>query len=338
MKKRIVSALLFCLIALSACALPVSSGSIQDTASPDADTAAVLLCEAWDEDTAEGFSPAVITDPPAEKTAAEPEPLAIAAPETTALPEPETTAAPETTIAPETTSAPETTTAPVETESLDLAKTIFLTFDDGPSRGKTEEILRILDAYDIRATFFTVGMFVDYYPALTRQIVEGGHLLACHSYSHDYAKLYVSAETITADLAEWERAVIDAVGALPATRIYRFPGGTTSYSLTNNTAYPELLAAVTDAGYTPYDWTVATNDRYLAAKREEQTMEEFFLESLAFTLSLTNRASAPPKILLMHDTSADTVQTLPAVLDYLIEQGYTFATLDRLDAAYIVHQ
>lgn len=52
---------------------------------------------------------------------------------------------------------------------------------------------------------------------------------------------------------------------------------------------PELLEAIVQAGYRPYDWTVATNDRYLAAKREEQTMEEFFLESLAFTLSLTRR-------------------------------------------------
>lgn len=67
-------------------------------------------------------------------------------------------------------------------------------------------------------------------------------------------------------------------------------------------------------------------------------MEEFFLESLAFTLSLTRRTPAPPKILLMHDTSADTVETLPAVLDYLLAEGYTFATLDALNEAYIVNQ
>lgn len=109
-------------------------------------------------------------------------------------------------------------------------------------------MLHILDEYGICATFFTVGLFVDYYPDLTRQIVDSGHVLACHSYSHDYAKLYVSAETILSDLAAWEQAVTRAVGEAPTTRLYRFPGGTTSYSLTKNEAYPELLEAIVQAG------------------------------------------------------------------------------------------
>lgn len=68
-------------------------------------------------------------------------------------------------------------------------------------------------------------------------------------------------------------------------------------------------------------------------------MEEFFLESLAFTLSLTlPHHRLRLKILLMNDTSADTVETLPAVLDYLLAEGYTFATLDALNEAYIVNQ
>lgn len=330
MKKRIVSALLFCMLVLSACALPTLNSPAQTTVSATATASPHTVSD--EPDPAPAPTAADVTAPPPEMpcpdTTAQPAPLTTSAPETTVQPY-------ETTVLPETTPTSETTTA---AEPLDLSRTIFLTFDDGPSRGKTEEVLRILNDYSIRATFFTVGMFVDYYPELTRQIADAGHTLACHSYSHDYGRLYTTPEAILDDLANWERAVTDATGSLPEAKLYRFPGGTTGNTLSSHEDYHALLAAVTDAGYTPFDWTVATNDRYLAGKREEQTMEEYFFESLAFTLSLTNRTPAPPKILIMHDTSADTVATLPAILDYLIDQGYTFATLDALDEAYIANK
>lgn len=319
MKKRIFPILLLCITLLVGC-LPFS-----EVVSPPPTSTSDLPQSTSVPETTAAPTPETTTGPVTETTVP---------PETTAGPVTETTSAPETTAEPatETTLPPETTAEP---ETLDLANTVFLTFDDGPCRGKTEEVLRILDEYDICATFFTVGRYVNLYPDLVHQIVDGGHLLGCHSYSHDYRQIYASVDAFTADIARWENAIRGVIGELPEARVYRFPGGTTNTLLVDNDLYPAFLTALSDAGYRPYDWVLATNDLYLADKRDDQTMEEYFFATLNYTLALANRYPTLPRVMLVHDTSADTVATLPAVLDYLIEKGYSFATLDKLDAPYI---
>ncbi len=61
---------------------------------------------------------------------------------------------------------------------------VFLTFDDGPTPGITEWILSTLDKYDAKATFFLLGRNVEMYPDLYRRIVEAGHAVGNHTYSH----------------------------------------------------------------------------------------------------------------------------------------------------------
>ncbi len=61
---------------------------------------------------------------------------------------------------------------------------IFLTFDDGPTPGITEWILATLDKYNAKATFFLLGRNVELYPELYRQIIEAGHAVGNHTYSH----------------------------------------------------------------------------------------------------------------------------------------------------------
>ena len=318
-------ALLLCVLLLAGCVLPWQTDTSPSTSTSAETTAAPITTPApVTTHTPETAGAAETTTPP--ETTAEPE--------TTAAPE--TTAEPETTAAPETTNTPETTAVPAVIEDpIDLATTVFLTFDDGPCRGNTEEVLRILEEYDIKATFFTVGRYVERYPDLVHGIVDGGHLLACHSYSHDYPQIYASVDTILADIARWENAVLGVLGELPRDRVYRFPGGTTNSLLNGNPLYPSLLTAVLNAGYRPYDWVLATNDRYFGDMQPGQTMEEYFFATLKYTLAVANRNPNLPRVMLVHDTSADTVATLPAVLDYLIEQGYTFATLDKLEEPYI---
>lgn len=325
MKYSFFLALLLCVLLLAGCVPPWQTDTPPSTSAPAETTAAPIT------------TPAPVTAHAPEITDA---PETTNAPETTDAPEttaaPETTTVPEITAVSETTAVPETTAAPAVIEGpIDLATTVFLTFDDGPCRGNTEEVLRILAEYDIKATFFTVGRYVERYPDLVRGIVDGGHLLACHSYSHDYAPLYASADAILADIARWENAVLSVLGELPRDRVYRFPGGTTNSLLNGNPLYPALLTAVLDAGYRPYDWVLATNDRYFGDMQPGQTMEEYFFATLKYTLAVANRNPNLPRVMLVHDTSADTVATLPAVLDYLIEQGYTFATLDKLEEPYI---
>ena len=67
---------------------------------------------------------------------------------------------------------------------IDDPEGVFLTFDDGPTPGITEWILATLDKYDAKATFFVLGKNVEMYPDLFRRIVDAGHKVGNHTYSH----------------------------------------------------------------------------------------------------------------------------------------------------------
>ena len=80
------------------------------------------------------------------------------------------------------------TKTPSEQETLE-GKKVYLTFDDGPSM-YTEEILNILKENDVKATFFVIGKTDDYSKQMYNKIIEEGHTLAMHSYSHQYSSIY----------------------------------------------------------------------------------------------------------------------------------------------------
>ena len=89
-------------------------------------------------------------------------------------------------------------------------KVIALTFDDGPTSGFTEEILDTLAALETRATFFLVGSEMKRRPELTKLIVEGGHEVGNHSFSH-YRMVFVDYESV-ADEVEATNSLIRAAG------------------------------------------------------------------------------------------------------------------------------
>ena len=103
-------------------------------------------------------------------------------------------------------------------------KRAYLTFDDGPS-GNTGEILDILDANDVKATFFVVGRGDEYYDTY-RDIVGRGHTLALHSYTHDYDKIYASLDDFAEDIEELRNLLYDVTGVNCV--YYRFPGGSSN--------------------------------------------------------------------------------------------------------------
>jgi peptidoglycan/xylan/chitin deacetylase (PgdA/CDA1 family) len=213
------------------------------------------------------------------------------------------------------------------------AKRIYLTFDDGPY-ANTDRILEILAAYDVKATFFTVGMYVAVYPKRTKAIADSGHLLACHSYTHDYMTLYESADSVLKEIHSWESAVTKAGVTLPETIYFRFPGGSTT-SYIKEDRFEDIFWAVTDAGYYAMDWTCSNNDRYLNGKTEDQTMVEYLQASTIATLGSLSWDPTLPKVMLMHDTADETVEVLPWIIEYLIGEGYTFGTLDELDGYWV---
>ena len=195
-------------------------------------------------------------------------------------------------------------------------KIAYLTFDDGPSKSVTPQILNILDQYNIKATFFVLGCNVDKNPDIVRQSYEKGHYIANHGYSHVYENIYASSQAVLDEFNRTEQSVRNAIGVQEYSgHIFRFPGGSMGkkYRMVKDEA--KILLSNNDI--LCVDWNALTNDSV------GKPTAESIVNDLKTTVGTKNTV-----VILMHDTGSKqlTVDTLPQILDYLIEQGYTFRT------------
>lgn len=87
---------------------------------------------------------------------------------------------------------------------------VVLTFDDGPSPESTPVLLALLTRYDLKATFFVIGQQAKQYPDLVQQIVDAGHSLGNHSWSHDNLLMFRSIDTIAADIRQTQDVLAGA--------------------------------------------------------------------------------------------------------------------------------
>lgn len=95
-------------------------------------------------------------------------------------------------------------------------KSVALTFDDGPDPETTPRILEILREKKVKATFFIIGKKAEKYPDLLRQIYEDGHIIANHSYSHNYLIAFFSTSRLTKDLQRCNEFILQTIGKKPA--------------------------------------------------------------------------------------------------------------------------
>lgn len=183
----------------------------------------------------------------------------------------------------------------------DLHK-VYLTFDDGPS-SNTEEILDILDEYGVKATFFVVGKEDENSLALYREIVDRGHTLGMHSYSHVYADIYSSETAFLEDYHRISDLLLEATGVRP--EFYRFPGGS------SNTVSPVdmhiFIDCLDDLGITYFDWNVSSGD----ASGSELDVDTLVTNSL---IGIEDRSTS---VILMHDAADKntTVEALPQIIE-----------------------
>jgi peptidoglycan/xylan/chitin deacetylase (PgdA/CDA1 family) len=208
--------------------------------------------------------------------------------------------------------APEPLTATEE-----ASKVIYLTFDDGPSE-RTVEILEILREKDVKATFFVIGRTDEDSLNLMKEIVEEGHAIAMHTYSHRYTDIYASVEDYLADMYKLFVLIRDTTGVEPS--IFRFPGG--SINGYNKGVYQQLEAEMLRRGFVPYDWNLSSGDAS---------------GTKASAAQIINNVVEPAKkldrgIVLMHDSEpkTSTVEALVPMIDQLSELGFTF---DKLTSA-----
>ena len=197
-------------------------------------------------------------------------------------------------------------------------KTVYLTFDDGPSEN-TQRVLDVLDQYGIKATFFVTGMHPDYFPMIAK-CHAAGHTIGMHTYTHDYDKVYASVDAYWEDLNQIAGVVREQIGYVPC--FIRFPGGSSNTISANYTKgiMTELAQEVQDAGYQYYDWDASCGDG------AEHTADELVEATMADT-----SYGYKSIVFLMHDGVAkeSTVEALPRIIEYFKQEGYEFAPIDR---------
>ena len=186
-------------------------------------------------------------------------------------------------------------------EDIEGTRYVYLTFDDGPSI-YTDEILDILAEYDVKATFFVCGKPDAKYTDSYKRIVDEGHTLGMHSYSHKYSDIYSSVDAFSEDFKKLRHFLYDTTDVLP--RYYRFPGG--SSNKVTKVDIHELMDVLEADGVTYFDWNVSAGDDRAGATKDT-----------IYNNIVGNIPRFKHCIVLMHDAAdkKSTVEALPEVIE-----------------------
>lgn len=210
-----------------------------------------------------------------------------------------------------------------EADAQDGITKVYLTFDDGPSTN-TEAILDILASYDVKATFFVTGKEQEVYLPLYRRIVEEGHTLGMHSYSHRYGEIYASKEQFAEDLNALQEFLYDTTGVW--SRYYRFPGG--SSNQVSNVPMEQLTEYLSEENIFYLDWNVSCQDATGRNLRPQQ-----------IAANVTEHVGKyQTAVVLLHDASdkTSTVEALPLIIETIQNaENMEFAPVD--DEMTMVH-
>jgi peptidoglycan/xylan/chitin deacetylase (PgdA/CDA1 family) len=186
-------------------------------------------------------------------------------------------------------------------EDIEGTRYVYLTFDDGPST-YTDEILDILAQYDVKATFFVCGKENAKYTDIYKRIVNEGHTLGMHSYSHKYSELYSSLDTFKDDTDKLRIFLYENTGVW--SKYYRFPGG--SSNTVSKVDMHELIQYLEGAEVTFFDWNVSAGDDRAGANKDT-----------IYSNIVNNVPRFKHCIVLMHDAAdkKSTVDALPEIIE-----------------------
>lgn len=212
-------------------------------------------------------------------------------------------------------STEEQTTTPVVVEPLPDGKYAYLTFDDGPS-ANTMQILDILDNYGVKATFFVNGHTGEVMEERYKAIVDRGHAIALHTYSHDYNNVYGGLDKFEQEIVSLRNYIKEVTGV--DTTLFRFPGGSSNSRTDDIKPYIQWL---NDNGYSYWDWNCSSGDATGTKPSAEQIVANCLVQADAGYKNL---------VILMHDTKPKdtTVEALPALIEALQARGYEIIAID----------
>ncbi|WP_239616159.1 polysaccharide deacetylase family protein [Cohnella mopanensis] len=189
-------------------------------------------------------------------------------------------------------------------------KMIALTFDDGPDKVQTNQILDLLDKYEAKATFFVIGNRVMKYPEIAKRIVQEGHEVANHTYNHVYFKRPSSAGLVQQEIERTERVIFQATGKKSS--LFRPPGG----------LYDDTIVQVSNRmGLVPVMWSWHQDTRDWSKPGARKIGDKVI------------RNARNGDIVLFHDHVQGKTQTIEAIgiiLPELRARGYRFVTVSEL--------
>lgn len=195
-------------------------------------------------------------------------------------------------------------------------KVAYLTFDDGPSVN-TVKILDTLKRNGIKGTFFVNGKDTTQANSLYKRIVNEGHAIGNHIYSHDYRVIYKNKAAFMKSLTQLETHVQKQTGV--KMNIVRYPGGSNnqvSWKYGGKSLTREIAKELSAKGYVYFDWNVDSTDASVNKQSKQKIVSSV----------LNNAKGKSTIIVLMHDSSVKTTtaEALPEIIEGLKKQGYSF--------------
>lgn len=182
---------------------------------------------------------------------------------------------------------------------------VSITFDDGPDKAFTPRVLDLLEANNAKATFFCIGRKADRHGDVLLEILDKGHALGNHTYSHSQLFGFFNAEKVTAELIQTNEVVERITGK--RMKLYR-----PAFGVTN----PAIQSAINTLQLQSIGWSIRSLDTTKRSKK-------------AVLNRITPKVSKGD-IILLHDTSEKTVAVLEQLLLFLKERNLRSVTVDQL--------
>lgn len=186
-------------------------------------------------------------------------------------------------------------------------KTVALTFDDSPDENVTNEVLDVLKAANIKASFFMIGLpMADINATAVQRASQEGHLILNHSFTHPHFT-HLAHEEIIRELNASSSRIQELTGHYPL--LTRPPYGSINQSVVNT---------INTHGFTAVLWSLDSLDWAIKEK-------DAIIENVTANIR-------PGDIILMHSGQSNhaTAEALPVIIDKLRNDGYTFATIETL--------
>lgn len=183
-------------------------------------------------------------------------------------------------------------------------KCASLTFDAAWGNEDTQQLIDILARYNVKATFFVVGAWVDKYPESVKALHDAGHEVMSHSNNHDHFSRLSENEIVT-DLNTCNDKIEDVTGTRP--KLFRCPYGEYDDHVIKTVNSIEMTAIQWDVD--SLDWKGITADE--------------------ITRRVTSRVQ-PGSIVLFHNAAENTPEALPAIIEALIADGYQLVPVSEI--------